>query len=66
MIMDRYIDPDRTMRERIRLAVRVQVLERFERVGGAKVGERYNGPLLHQWLQANAARALVKHQDEIA
>ena len=64
-IANRYIDPDLTMPGGRRIAVRSQILARFEQVGGAMVGENYNGQLLHQWLQANAARALVGHQDEI-
>ena len=54
-----------TMPDGRRIAVRSQILARFEQVGGAMVGEKYNGQLLHRWLQKNAARALVKHQDEI-
>ena len=65
-VANRYIDPDRTMPDGRRIAVRSQILARFEQVGGAMVGEKYNGQLLHRWLQKNAARALVKHQDEIA
>ena len=64
-IANRYIDPDLTMPDGKRLAVRSQILARFEQVGGAMVGEKYNGQLLRGWLQANAARALVGHQDEI-
>ena len=64
-IVNRYIDPDRSM-GRVRIAVRAQILERFAEVGGSRVGEsHYDGQLLHDWLQKNAARALVKHQNEI-
>ena len=65
-IANRYIDPDLTMPDGKRIAVRSQILARFEKVGGAMVGEKYNGQLLHRWLRDNAARALVGHQDEIA
>ena len=64
-IVNLYIDPDHSMGHR-RIAVRAQVLARFEKIGGAKVGDRYNEQLLYQWLQVNAARALVRHQDEMA
>ena len=64
-IANRYIDPDLTMPDIKRIAVRSQILARFKQVGGAMVGEKYNGQLLHRWLQKNAARALVGHQDEI-
>ena len=66
VVVNRYIDPDLTMRDGTRIAVRSQILERFGKVGGAMVGKNYNAQLLHRWLQSNAARALVKHQNEIA
>ena len=64
-IINAYIDPDQTMRSGIIIAVRSQILARFELVVGAKRGDLYDKALLHRWLQKNAARALVKHQDEI-
>ena len=65
VIANSYIDPDDTMNPRIRLSVRAQILDKFDNVVGARIGENYNGPLLHQWFQKNAARTLVKHQNEI-
>ena len=64
-IADRYIDPDKTMSASKLIAVRAQILARFDKVVGAQIGDQYNAQLLHQWFQKNAARALVKHQDEI-
>ena len=59
LIINTYIDPDQTMRDGVRLAVRTEILARFEDVVGAKIGEDYNGELLHRWMQSNAARFLV-------
>ena len=64
-IVSCYIDPDQTMRDGVRLSVRVAILKRFEDVVGAKVGDNYNGELLHQWMQKNAARILVAHRGEM-
>lgn len=64
-IASRYIDPDNTMTASVLITVRSQILAKFDKVVGARVGENYNGPLLHQWFQKNAARALVNHQNEI-
>ena len=64
-IISRYIDPDETMRDRVRLHVRIDVLKRFDDVVGARLGDGYNGKLLHQWMQKNAARILVAHRDDI-
>ena len=64
-IASRYIDPDRTMPAGVRITVRSQFLAKFELVVGAKKGDLYDGALLHQWFQKNAARALVNHQNEI-
>ena len=47
------------------IAVRAQILARFDKVVGARIGDQYNGQLLHHWFQKNAARSLVAHQDEI-
>lgn len=60
-IVNGYIDPDETMRDRTRLSVRTAILQRFESVVGAKIGENYNGAVLHQWMQKNAARILVEN-----
>ena len=64
-IINRYIDPDNSMRDIHRIGVRSQIIEKFELVVGARIGDNYNGVLLHQWLQKNAGRALVKNQDGI-
>ena len=64
-IANRYIDPDETMGGGKLITVRAQILARFDKVVGARVGDQYNGQLLHQWLQKNAACCLVAHQDEI-
>ena len=64
-IANRYIDPDESMKGGKRIAVRSQILAKFERVVGAKQGDLYEAALLHQWFQKNAARALVTHQDKI-
>ena len=65
LIINRYIDPDQTMRDGVRMSVRGGILAMFEDVVGARVGERYNGELLHRWLQKNAARILVAHRSEV-
>ena len=64
-IINRYIDPDDSMKPGVRISVRSQILAKFENVVGAKVGDGYDGELLHRWLQKNGARALVNHQGEI-
>ena len=64
-IARRYIDPDETMAGGKIIAVRAQIIARFDKVVGARVGDQYNGQLLHLWFQKNAARCLVAHQDEI-
>ena len=65
VIAGRYINPDGTMAASKLIAVRAQILARFDKVVGARIGDQYNGQLLHQWFQKNAARSLVVHQDEI-
>ena len=65
VIANRYIDPDETMASSKLIAVRAQILARFDKVVGARIGDQYNGQLLHHWFQKNAARSLVAHQDEI-
>ena len=65
VIANRYIDPDQTMTASKLIAVRAQILARFDKVVGARIGDQYNGQLLRQWFQKNAARSLVAHQDEI-
>ena len=64
-IANRYIDPDQTMAAGAKITVRAQILAKFDKVVGARIGDEYNGRLLHQWLQKNAASILVAHQGEI-
>ena len=63
-IVDAYISPaTRDMRDSTRLVVRHDFMNRFDKVTGAKLGEyEYNRPLLHQWMQSNAARFLVENR----
>ncbi len=45
------------------LAIKQDFIERFGKVTGAKLGEyEYNRALLHQWMQANAARLLIENR----
>ena len=66
-IVDRYIEPAlRHKRDPIRLAIRRDFLEEFDKVTGAKLGEHiYNRALLHQWMESNAARFLVENRGEM-
>ena len=66
-IIDGYIAPaTRDMRSGVKITVRQDFIERFDKVTGAKLGEyQYNGPLLHQWMQSNAARFLIKLRGEM-
>ena len=65
-IVNSYIDPDQSMRDIIRLTVRNDIIKRFEKVTGSKLGKyKYNRALLHQWMQSNAARILVNHRGEM-
>ena len=56
-IVDSYIEPSlRDKRSGVRLSVRKDFMDRFDKVTGAKLGEyEYNRVLLHQWMQSNAA-----------
>ena len=67
-IVDAYISPElQGMRAGTRISVRMDFLERFDRVTGAKLGEhKYNRALLHQWMQSNAARFLVEHRHKMS
>lgn len=67
-IVDRYISPmHQGMHASLRISVRKDFLERFDRVTGAKLGEhKYNRVLLHQWMQSNAARFLVEHRGDMS
>ena len=66
-IIDAHIAPaTRNMRSGVKLTVRQDFIERFDKVTGAKLGEyQYNGPLLDQWMQSNAARFLIEHRGEM-
>lgn len=63
-IVDAYISPATCdMRDSTRLVVRRDFMNRFDKLTGAKLGEyEYNRPLLHQWMQSNAARFLVENR----
>ena len=63
-IVDAYISPaTHDMRDSTRLAVRHDFMNRVDKATGAKLGEyEYNRPLLHQWMQSNAARFLVENR----
>ena len=67
-IVDAYISPKlQGMNATKRIYVRKKILDRFDRVTGAKLGEhKYNRALLHQWMQSNAARFLVEHLHEMS
>ena len=66
-IVDSYINPalpDKS--DIIKLTIRQDFIQRFEKVTGAMLGEGlYNRQLLHQWMQSNAARFLVEHRNEM-
>ena len=66
-IVDRYIEPAvRDKPDGVRLTVRKDFLDRFDKVTGAKLGEyEYNRALLHQWMQENAARFLVENREKM-
>ena len=66
-IVDRYIEPAlRDKRPGVRLSVRKDFMDRFDKVTGAKLGEyEYNRVLLHQWMEANAAQFLVEYRGKM-
>lgn len=64
-IIGMYIDPENSMKSSTKIIVKAQILNKFEQVVGAKNGDNYNIKLLHLWLQKNAAKTLVNHQNEI-
>ena len=66
-IVDRYIEPAlRDKRAGVRLSVRKDFIDQFDKVTGAKLGEYlYNRALLHQWMESNAARFLVENRGEM-
>ena len=54
------------MRDGVKISIRRDFLDRFEKTTGAKVGPyEYNRKLLHQWMPHNAARFLVEHRGEM-
>lgn len=66
-IVDAYLHPALLdMRDGVRLTVKRDFIDRFERTTGAKLDEfEYNRRLLHRWMQSNAAQLLVKHRNEM-
>lgn len=66
-IVDSYIRPATVdMRDGVRLTIKRDFIDRFDKVTGAKLGEyEYNERLLHQWMQSNAARFLIDHRGEM-
>lgn len=67
-IIDAYIDPvAHAMGSGARLAARRDIIDRFDKVTNARLGENeYNRPLLHQWIQSNAARFLIENRDKMS
>ena len=67
-IIDAYIGPALVdKREGVRLVIRQDIMRRFDRVTGAKLGEfEYNRALLQEWLESNAARFLVDNRQDLA
>lgn len=66
-IIDAYIEAAMVdKRDGVKLTIRRDILERFSKVTGAKLGEyEYNRELLHQWLQSNAARFLIENRKDL-
>lgn len=64
-IVNFYIDPYETMRDRIRMSVRKDILDCFGNTKDARIGTDYNRVSLEKWLRANAARLLVKYRGEL-
>ena len=66
-IVDIYIEPAlRDKRSGVRLSVRKDFMDRFDKVTGAKLGEyEYNRVLMHQWMQSNAAQFLVENRGKM-
>lgn len=47
----------------VALTIQTDFIRRFEKTTGAKLGPyEYNGKLLHQWMQSNAARFLIENR----
>lgn len=66
-IIDRYIHlATHDKKDGVKLIIRRNFIERFEKTTGAMLGPgRYNRELLHQWMQSNAARFLVEHRSKM-
>ena len=66
-IVNRYIEPALVGRRAgVKISVTQDLLDRFGETTGAKVGEyEYNRTLLHQWIQTNAAKFIVKYRGEM-
>ena len=67
-IMDRYIAPVLVDKpDSLKILIRQDMMSRFDRLTGAKVGEyEYNSELLHRWMQTNAARFLVENRAKLS
>ena len=67
-IIDAYIGPALVdKRDTVRLVICQDIMRRFDRVTGAKLGEfEYNRALLQEWLESNAARFLVDNRQDLA
>ena len=66
-IIDAYIGAAMVdKRDGVKLTIRRNILDRFSKVTGAKLGEyEYNRELLHHWLQSNAARFLIENRKDL-
>ena len=67
-IVDRYIAPAVVGKLEIhKISIRKDFMNRFDKLTGAKIGEyEYNAELLHQWMQSNAARFLIKNRADMS
>ena len=66
-IVNAYVEPALVgKRAIVKISVTRDLLDRFGETTGAKVSEyEYNRALLHQWIQTNAAKFLVKYRGEM-
>ncbi|MCY4354836.1 MAG: hypothetical protein OXC09_08670 [Truepera sp.] len=66
-IIDAYISPAlQDKRAGIKIGIRRDFMDNFDKVTGAKVGEnKYNRELLRQWIESNAARFLVENRHDM-
>lgn len=67
-IVNAYIEPAMVgKRAGIGIGVTQDLLDQFGETTGARVGEyEYNRVLLHQWIESNAAKFLVKYRGEMS